>query len=237
MLTHYTKSIEGVVNILTHGFAWVANRRNVIDLLIPHHDYSKREPQQFGMISFTDLAPDDACAHSSSFGPYGIVVSDEWARRQNAQRVFYVDSDGPATEALQAIFQIGYRDCVARIRYPDDAGCTMAFENKAAAGAVVGAVLWANLLQLYEYMESSQFAREREWRITQPDPLYGLAYKRTEDVIDDVSPPTGWAQFVSVLRIEPADIAAFVCPASKCRSFQDALPSSHGNVRVVCTGA
>lgn len=235
MLTHYTKKIDDVANILSHGFAWVANRRNVIEVLIPYHNYSKREPQQFGMISFTDMAPDEACSHSSAFGRYGIVVSDEWAKRQNAQRVVYVDSDGPVTEALQAIFEIGYRDCEARIQFPEDAGWTMAFENKAVAHAVVGAPLWANLLQLYEYMESSQFSREREWRISQPDPLYGLADKRTEEVIDNVSPPLGWAKFVNVVKIEPVDIAAFVCPSSECRTFQHALPSTYANVRVICT--
>lgn len=235
MLTHYTKKIDGMLSILSHGFAWVANRRNIVDVLIPHHDYSRREPQQFGMISFTDIAPQEACAHSSTFGRYGVVVSDEWAKRQNAQRVIYVDNDGPVAEALRAIFEIGYRDCEARIRFPEDAGWTMAFENKNVAHAVVGAPLWANLLQLYEYMESSQFSREREWRIAQPDPLYGLADKRTEEVIDNVSPPQGWAKFVNVLGITPADVAAFVCPESECHTFQCAIPAAYGHVPVTCT--
>lgn len=132
MLTHYTKRIDGVANILSHGFAWVANRRNVAEFLIPHHDYSNREPQQFGMISFIDMGPEEARSHLGAFGRYGIAVSDEWARHQNARRVVSVDSDGPVTEALQAIFEIGYRDCEARIRFPEDAGWTMAFENKVA---------------------------------------------------------------------------------------------------------
>lgn len=235
MLTHFTKKIEGVANILSHGFAWVANRRNLVQVLIPHHDYSQREPQQFGMISFTEIPPEEACSHSGAFGRYGIVVSDDWARRQKAQRVIYVDSDGPVTECLRAIFAIGYRDCETRIRFPDDAGWTMAFENKAVASAVAGAALWANLLQLYEYMESSQFSQEREWRITHPDPYYSLADRRTEQVIGDVSPPKGWAIFLNVVKVTPGDIEAFICPSSECHAFQRALPSTYANVPLTCT--
>ena len=235
MLTHYTKRIDGVANILSHGFAWVANRRNVAEFLIPHHDYSNREPQQFGMISFTDMGPEEARLHSGAFGRYGIVVSDEWAKRQNAQRVIYVDSEGPVTEALRAIFETGYRDCEARIRFPEDAGWTMAFENKAVAHAVVGSPLWANLLQLYEYMESSQFSREREWRIAHPDPYYSLAGRRTEQVISDVSPPQRWAKFLNVVRVTPADIAAFICPSKECHALQRVLPAGYANVPVTCT--
>jgi hypothetical protein len=220
---------------MSHGFAWVANRRNLVEVLIPHHNYSEREPQQFGMISFTEIAPEEACSHSDAFGRYGIVVSDEWVKRQNAQRVVYVDSGGPVTESLRAIFEIGYRDCEARIRFPDDAGWTMAFENKAVAGAVAGATLWANLLQLYEYMESSQFSREREWRIAHPDPYYSLAGRRTEQVINDVSPPQGWGEVLNVVKVTPADIEAFICPSSECQAFQRALPSGYANVPFTCT--
>jgi len=49
-LTHYTRTIEAVANILTHGFAWVPNKRKLIQNFVPHHNFSGREPQQFGMI-------------------------------------------------------------------------------------------------------------------------------------------------------------------------------------------
>lgn len=234
MLTHYTKKIDSVVNILSHGFAWVANRRNLAEVLISHHNYSDREPQQFGMISFTEIAAEEAYSHADVFGRYGIVVSDEWVKRQKAQRVVYIDNNGPITESLRVIFEIGYRDCEARIRFPGDAGWEMAYENKAVADAVVGAALWANLLQLYEYMESSQFFREREWRIAHPDPYYSLAGRRTERVIDDVSPPQGWAKCLNVVKVTPADIVAFICPLSECHAFQRALPGGYANVPVTC---
>lgn len=236
MITHYTSKVDSVSNILMHGFAWVANRRELTDILIPHHNYSKREPQQFGMISFTDMTPDEASSHSGVFGPYGIVISDAWAKRHNAQRVVYIESQGPVTDALRALFDIGYRDCEARIRFPDDAGWNMAFENKAAAASIAGASLWANLLQLYEYMESAQFAREREWRIVNQGPYYGLAGRRTEDVIDEVSPPVGWANVLNMVKVTPSDVEAFICPSAQCDVFKRGLPKQFANIRIVETG-
>jgi hypothetical protein len=233
MLTHYTGQLDSVANIITHGFAWVANRRNLVEILIPHRNYSEREPQQFGMISFTEITPNEACFHSGVFGRYGVVVTDAWAKHQNAQRVIYVDSAGPVTDSLRSIFEIGYRDCEARIRYPEDAGWTMAFENKAVASSVAGAMLWANLLQLYEYMESSQFSGEREWRIVHPDPYYSLAGRRTEQVIRDVSPPQGWANYLNVVTVAPGDIEALVCPSSECHALRQALPPEYANVPLI----
>jgi hypothetical protein len=67
MLTHYTGDIQTVTNILREGFAWFCNRRRLADLLIPQHDDSTREPQQFGMISFTEIEPQRAKAHCDRF--------------------------------------------------------------------------------------------------------------------------------------------------------------------------
>ena len=67
-LTHYTSSIEAICNILLNGFAYVPNKRQLISDLIPSHDFSKGEPQQFGMISFTELSPDRTKEHREKFG-------------------------------------------------------------------------------------------------------------------------------------------------------------------------
>src|SRR5260370_6758037 len=102
-LTHYTGSIEAVVNILSNGFAWVPNKRNLVRNLLPAHDFAEREPQEFGMISFTDQDL-PALDHLRKFGEFGIVVSHEWARSQMAQRVLYVSEEGPVAIALQWLF-------------------------------------------------------------------------------------------------------------------------------------
>ncbi len=244
MLAHYTNSLESVANILETGFAWVANRRRLIEMLVPDHDYSKFEPQQFGMVSFVKLAPGEVNTFSSPFGRYGIMVSDDWATRNNAQRVIYVDNEGLVAETLKAIFNIAYCDCKSRIRFPDDAVWNMAFENKAVAASVVGATLWANILQLYEYMEPSYLSNEREWRIVNPDPNYGFAQKRTEEIIKDVSPAIGWAEHVNTLsspsndtkmKFNTEDITALICPADESETIKKNLPESFSEVIILHT--
>src|SRR5260370_34562109 len=194
-LTHYTGSIEAVVNILSKGFAWVPNKRNLVQNLLPALDFSEREPQEFGMISFTDRDP-PALDHIGKFGEFGIVVSHAWARSQMAQRVLYVSEEGPVPIALHWLFTAGYEQLKAEIKYPSDAAAQMAFTNKTMAG-VQGGALWSNLLTLYEYMEPADHAYQSEWRIVHTHPLYGYPSSKRE-IIQSVSPPTGWPQFFSV---------------------------------------
>lgn len=231
MLTHYTSTSYALVNILTHGFAWFPNRRHLTRLLIPEHDFTKREPQQFGMISFTEMQPEEAEAHREQFGSYGIIVSGAWSGRNAALPVIYVNEFGPLTEALKAIFDIGYKDVTARIRYPGDEGWLMAYENKFAAGAIAGSRLWANLLQLWEYMEPEGNSNQREYRIVNPDPFYSLSTDKAE-VIKSVSPPEGWGKHTRVLAIQRADVVALVCPAGERRKLRAILPSEYVDVQI-----
>src|SRR6185312_16460838 len=108
-LTHYTRTIEAVANILTHGFAWVPNKRKLIQKFVPHHNFSGREPQQlFGMISFTDSEPPAPPKDLEEFGQFGIVVSSQWAQLHRAQRVLYVCEEGPVVDAFRGLFENGY---------------------------------------------------------------------------------------------------------------------------------
>lgn len=234
MLTHYTNDPAALVNILNHGFAWVPNRRRLAALLIPMHDYSVREPQQFGMVSFTELRPKEARAHTTVFGHLGIVVADTWACRHNAQRVMYVENKGPFTDALCAVFKMGYDDLKARIKYPNDSGWLKSFENKTAAAAVAGSSLWANLLTIWEYLEPASSAYQREWRIVNPLPLYSLSDDMKE-IIENVTPPKGWAQHVSVISVAPVDVEAIVCPSSLVHAVRSGLPSGYQGVSIIET--
>jgi hypothetical protein len=54
-LVHYTKSAEVLVSILENGFLLVPNKRNLINALLGEEIFPDREPQQFGMVSFTQL--------------------------------------------------------------------------------------------------------------------------------------------------------------------------------------
>lgn len=222
-LTHYTRDVETVAKILTNGFAWMPNQRQLIADLVPSHDFSVREPQEFGMVSFTELAPECALKHRVLFGSYGIVVSSEWAQRHGAQRVLYIDRSGSVFEALSWLFQNAHEQLTARIRHPADTALQMAYTNKAMAG-VVGGVMWANLLQMYEYLEPVENSYQAEWRIAHPYPLYGYGSTRDE-VIKNVSPPEGWAKHVNVISVEPQDIERFICPAGAEAELRASLPN------------
>ncbi len=232
MLTHYTRTAEAVGNILTHGFGWFPNPRRLTHLLMPLHDFSKREPQQFGMISFTENDSHHAKAHCEEFGFFGIVVSDKWATEKNAQRVIYIEEHGPATEACRNLFAIGYRDVQQRIKYPDDGGWLMAYENKAAASAIAGSALWANLLQVWEYMEPAYVAQEREWRIVNPEPDYSLSESKSE-AIRQISPPQNWPRFTNLVPIPRIEVEALICPPSRVPELTTFLPESYKNVTIL----
>lgn len=232
MLTHYTSTTEAVANILTHGFAWFPNRRRLTHLLMPQHNFSKREPQQFGMISFTENEPPNAKTHYKEFGFFGIVVSDKWANEKSAQRVIYVDEGGPATEAWRKLFAIGYEDVHNRIKYPEDGGWLMAYENKVAASAIAGSALWASSLQIWEYMEPASVAWQREWRIVNPVPLYSLNEKKAE-AIQQVSPPQNWAKFTNVVPIPRSEVEALTCPTNLVPKLMSILPENYKSIKIL----
>jgi len=186
------------------------------------------------MVSFTELEPAHAGAHCEIFGYYGIVVSDTWAIQRGAQRVIYIDDNGPVTVALQVLFKIGYIDVTRRIEYPDDAGWLMAYENKNAAGAIAGSSLWAHLLQLWEYLEPASSAAQREWRIVNPDPLYSLSENKAE-AIARVSPPQNWAKFKNVVAIGRSDVIALVSRAKDVEALQSRLPGDYQHMVIIET--
>jgi hypothetical protein len=221
-LTHYTRTVEAVANILTHGFAWVPNKRKLIQKFVPHHNFSEREPQLFGMISFTDSEPPVPPKHLEEFGQFGIVVSPQWARLHRAQRVLYVSEGGPVIDAFRGLFENGYEQLSKSIRFPADGAAKMAFTNKHMA-SVHGGFLWSNLLTLYEYMEPLDNAYQSEWRIVNPNPLYGYG-QTTPEVIQKVSPPRNWAKHVNVLKFPQDAIVGFVCRRREEEVLKEALP-------------
>lgn len=224
-LTHYTTNPDVISKILENGLAWVPNKRGLISRFIKHHDFSEREPQEFGMISFTELPINNAEEHRGTFGDYGIVMAPEWVKANNPQKVIYIEERGPLQEAMAAIFNIGYFDLKSKIKHPDDGAMKMAYTNKNMA-SITGANLWVNLLQLYEYLEPICNSYQQEWRIIHDGPLYG--YKKTKArIIENVSPPKNWATVVNALKIEPNDVAGFICPKGYELSLIERLPVAY----------
>lgn len=231
IITHYTHSINTIEQVLNNGLAWVPNKRNLIASLVDHHDFSKREPQEFGMISFTELPASNTKQHRDVFGNYGIVMTPKWVSDNNVQKVMYIDTDGPVHEALTTLFNIGYFDLKSKIKHSEDGMWEMSYTNKAMAGAVAGSQVWACLLQLYEYFEPIKYSYQQEWRIVQKEPLYG--YKETkEEVIKNVSPPVGWASIINVIKVQPKDIQGFICPQGDEPLLLKALPESYRSHKI-----
>ena len=230
-LTHYTSSIETIVKIINNGFAWVPNKRELIKHLIPFHDFSDREPQQFGMISFTELPPEYSAKVRNDFGNYGIMVSNEWALSQNIQKVLYVDNQGPVFECLQKLFQYGYGELICKSLLREDMVSSMIFTNKVRS-SITRAYLYSNLLHLYEYMEPLKNSYHQEWRITNPNPLYGFKENKQE-IIENVSPPKGWAKIVNLLQVEPDDVMSFVCPETETHLLKNTLPDIYKDKPII----
>jgi hypothetical protein len=214
-----------VRGILTNGFAFVPNRRELIARFVPEHDFGTKEPQQFGMVSFTQHDLDDAGPVRDAFGTYGIIVTMAWARSHQAQAVLYVPEEGPIFEAFTSLFTSAYRSTKERIPYPNDAFWAIAYTNRWSG---LGAPEYAALLGLYEFMEPSRHSYQSEWRIAQKVPLSGYP-ETTAEVIANVSPPQGWAKLLNVITVRPTDVAGFVCPEPEVATLQRVLPEAFAN--------
>lgn len=207
--THFTNSKKSLLNILEHGFAWMRNDRQVIEMLLPNVDFSRREPQSFGQVCFTENTYESNRDHTKFFGSFGIQVSSAWADKHNIQPVIYIPETGPILESLSFLFDQTFRKAMVEERFPDDSA-RQQWMVSASMASITGKPLYAALLKLYEYMEPIQHAAEREWRIVNPNTDWGIP-DSIEKTIKNVSPPKGWLKILGVIPIEPKDIVALVC--------------------------
>lgn len=227
-LVHYTNSEEVVRSICDLGFLLVPNRRHLIKKFLPNEDFTAREPQEFGMVSFTELPADRTNEHREQFGSFGIAVKWEWALRNDAQRVIYVTEDGPVFETLQWLFELGRQE-VHRC-YPSNSRPTMLLQNKAVAGGY-GAQLYHSLLTLYEYMEPEQNSSQVEWRIVNKIPDYTTDSSQPDRIERLLSAATTWR--FGCVPISPSDIEMFVCPADRIGSLRELLPEPFRDIPIL----
>jgi len=229
-LTHFTNTAAAVGNILEHGFAWMRNDREVIRYLLPGVDFSKREPQSFGQICFTENQREINRDHTKFFGSFGIEVKWEWARCNNVQPVIYIPQEGPLLEAFKSLFKQAYQKAKAEEKYPNDKARQM-WETSAAMAGVQGVALYANLLTLYQYMEPARYSGEREWRITNPDPNYNIS-QDLDETLAAVSPPHAWAQHLNVVKVVPEDIVNISCEKQALGELLATIPKEFKDVPV-----
>jgi len=229
-LKHFTKTADAVSNILEHGFAWIRNDRKVICHLLPGIDFSKREPQSFGQISFTENSRETSPEHIKKYGTFGIEVRWEWAKRNKIQPVIYIPQDGPVIDTLTYLFTQIYKKAKAEELYPNDKDQQM-WETNAAMAGVAGAPLYGKLLKLYEYMEPAENSYEREWRIANQETYYSITTDLSK-TIEDVSPPKGWANVMNVVKIEPGDIINISCKKENYGELTEKIPEKFRYVHI-----
>lgn len=223
-LFHYTRRLETVSKILRNGFLMAPNRRELMEVLLPGASFGEREPQQFGMISFTELDLGASTRHSENFGKFGICVTADWARRNGAHRVLYVDKHGPVTESFRWLFELGHQEL--QIKHPDYTDRIL--ENDALSALY--AQIYSRLTAIYEFMEPAANAHQMEWRIVNPVRQYHDLSNRArllESLLKDADSGIG------TVRVEPDDVAALIIPKKAIRPLQASLPESFRRVPII----
>jgi len=228
-LIHYTGTAKAVESILQSGFLLVPNKRHLINALVGEALFSDREPQEFGMVSFTQLPINRAATHRERFGAYGIAVSWDWALRCGAQRVIYVDERGPIAEAFAWLFRLAKQELdVTTAGRPD----RMTLENKAFA-SLATSTMWSRLLNLYEYMEPERNSPQVEWRIVNEIPHYYQRFASREALVADLVQSAKKLRGFTTIPVTPDDVVALICPRRDRRAFRDVIPKEFANVPVI----
>lgn len=227
-LVHYTDSPATVTSILENGFLLVPNKRYLINALLGEELFSDREPQEFGMVSFTQLPIGSSAAHREHFGSFAVVVSWEWALANGTQRVIYVDERGPIAETFAWLFRYAKQELE---RAEAGKPSRMTLENK-AFGSWSQSTIWSRLLNLYEFMEPERNSAQVEWRIVNDLPQYHQVATRVELIAELLATTKLWKNMGSV-RVTPQDIIAFICPRSHRAALAAALPEQFAAIPIL----
>lgn len=224
-LVHYTKSTDKIASILERGFLLVPNKRHLIAQLLGTDEFSHREPQEFGMVSFTELRTEDAATHRESFGAFGIVVTWDWAFRNHAQRVLYI-GEGPVVSALSWLFRFARQELERR---SPERVTEYTLGNKLMAS--LHGQLYGHLLTLYEFMEPERNSSQVEWRIVNEIPFY---FHDTSDRAGIVQQLLGLSEKgMCTVKLGRQDVLMLLCPPGEARALARVLPSSFSHVPIV----
>jgi len=225
-LIHYTSSIDTVVSILQQGFLLVPNKRNLIKSFLPSYPIKDREPQEFGMVSFTELPLEAAQSHREQFGEFGIAVSWGWALANGGHRVLYISDQGLVFEVFKWFFELAEQEMKSLTLKGNQ---KVMYENKAVAGAY-RAQIYANLLTLYEYMEPARSSSQVEWRIVNKIPLYLSGCSKSEQIAELLTAAKAWK--IGVVKVVPNDIEMIVCPVNHVHELRGAIPRGFQTVPI-----
>jgi hypothetical protein len=223
-LIHFAKTPATVISILASGFVYVANRRGAVESLLPAVDFGKREPQQFGMISFRECSDTVfPAAHSKEFGQFGIAVAREWALRFQAKPVRYISEVGPEAEELCVRFQSAFAQLESILRSDPTKGFGGMERTNKHMAAIIGAPDYFHVLSEFEFLAPVKNRDQREWRIVNPHPNYS-ASSDPKRAVAAVTSRQGWPQVINCVKVGRSDVSFFVCPAGRVLELRNSLP-------------
>lgn len=183
------------------------------------------DPQNFGMVCFTEAPPAEAKAVRKK-GDHFLAMKGAWARANKVRKVRYYNHRN--TQSIRQRAKVGLDEMKAAIRSPDDMGLKIAYRNKGFA-SFLGAPTHSAILEEYEYSQTWRDAEQREWRITQSLPMEGLRPRELPSAV-------GWGQ-LRYLRFTVNDVAFLGCPAGSEQALRDTLPGPYKDLPIHGIGA
>jgi hypothetical protein len=181
VLTHYTSSADAVASILRLGFFFSFRPTGTFELLYRAAGVDALEPDDKGMVCFTELSVQDAAEHRSNFGSFGIALSKYWLVGQGARQVVYIKEDSLYFQA----FVDRIRDHAPREAFGyrvNDQEAPMfvkmlrqrSLASKAASSILGMDPVYLELLDDLLWVQVTSDQNQAEWRIRNPSSFGGI---------------------------------------------------------------
>ena len=260
-LTHYTKTLDGLISVLKTGLAKTVCPRSVLtDLQYP--DFFNR----LGYTCLTELPFKYAYSHREKYGHFGVVLTRKWALDRNFQPVIYIPRTGSiylhAKDMLlrfrnkiekrflrewlssreQTVFPLSDAD---KIQYSHD-------YKEYFFRAYKGLLAFNPIKTLLNYLEYDELRCEMEWRsIVELFPYdteekaeqLNVAIEETSFEKDGwlhvikTSPPHaqdvyGLMQTGRIMQFEPQDVVEIICPKSSVKELRKRMPDAFKECRI-----
>ena len=144
-LSHYTRSIDSVVGILTNGFAWAPRARKLMGLFPKRArkrlPFGSKEPEQFGMVCFSAAKDPHAQRMRRLFGAFEIRVPAEWVWSRGGRPVTYLRPWSIEFVRRRLASERALTAFESSLAYPDDTFFHVAYGYEGAARAL-GTTEW-----------------------------------------------------------------------------------------------
>lgn len=229
---HCTGSLKAVLGILKNGFVIHPCDRKVLNFITNRPEFSRSEPQEFGMVCLHSFKVFPNFLFWRKYGPFGIEMKPSFVDQTGFRQVEYVSSVGTRINALRSRFEDAINDldaCVYK-EHPEDGFRKMAYTNKFIA-QLVGANKWSEFLSEFEYMEPVENRFEQEWRYSRQEPFY-YDERSKKDVIDAVNDSQSWAKYSFALHFSKDDVKSLYAPFDYIVALRSQIPDEFKDIAI-----